>query len=148
MSQVTDQNTLVAQYEAIVDMDQAALDVAHLNLDYAHIRAPVRGILGVRLLDAGNIIRSAEPNGLVLITTVDPIAAIFSLPQGDLKAIQQAFARQPRLPAMAFTDNPNQPLASGECYLLDNQINAATGSLRFKGAICQPQSFIVAQSIY
>src|SRR5438132_2417957 len=82
--QADEQAALVGQLEGAVQVDRASIDVARLNLDYALIRSPIEGVTGVRIVDPGNLVHAADQNGLVIITQLDPIAVLFSLPQDEL----------------------------------------------------------------
>src|SRR5262249_15133804 len=93
--QVDDWRAQVAQLEATVAADEATASNARLTLDYASIRSPLDGVTGVRLVDAGNVVRQNDPNGIVVITQLDPIVVFFSLPQDDLTAVQRELEKGP-----------------------------------------------------
>jgi membrane fusion protein, multidrug efflux system len=135
--QVTDQEAVVAQAEGSIKVDQAAVEAAKLNLDYAKIKSPCNGIAGVRLVDAGNQIHATDANGLVVITQVDPSAVIVTLPQDNLPAVQAALARG-QVPVEAWSRDGAQKLGEGTLYAVDNQINVATGTVRLKAQIPNP----------
>jgi multidrug efflux system membrane fusion protein len=139
--QADDQAALVGQLEGAVTVDKAAIDSARLNLDYAAIRSPIDGVTGVRIVDPGNLVRAADANGLVVITQLDPIAVIFSLPQDALPQVMQQLAAN-ALPVEAWSRDGEQKLADGRLQLVDNQINAATATLRLKAVFPNPQRLL------
>src|ERR1700722_1922494 len=124
---VDDQQALVGQLEGTVKADQAAIDSAQLNLIYSRIISPIDGLTGVRQIDPGNIIHAADTNGLVVITALDPIAVLFTLPEDDLPAISEQMETH-KLTADAFTRDGRVNLGTGEGALVDNQINQTTGT--------------------
>jgi multidrug efflux system membrane fusion protein len=134
---VDDQQALVGQFEGSVKADQAAVDSANLNLVYSRIVSPIDGLTGVRLIDPGNIIHAADTNGLVVITALDPIAVLFTLPEDDLPAISEQMENH-KLTADAFTRDGRVNLGTGEVALVDNQINQTTGTLRIKAIFPNP----------
>src|SRR5712664_228350 len=91
--QADDQAAMVGQFEGAVRVDQATIEVAKLNLDYANIKSPIDGVSGVRIVDPGNLVRASDPNGLVVITQLDPISVLFSLPQDELPRVMQELQR-------------------------------------------------------
>ena len=112
--QVDDQQALSDQYVGTAQSDQAAIDSAKLNLDYARIVTPIDGVTGVRLVDPGNLVHAADPGGIVVITQLDPIAVLFTLPEDDLPRVQTAMAKGKiagRSPS-AVTARPSSPRGS------------------------------------
>jgi multidrug efflux system membrane fusion protein len=140
--QADDQAALVGQLEGAVVADQAAIDTARLNIDYANIRSPIDGVTGVRLIDPGNIVHAADQSGIVLITQLEPIAVLFTLPQDELTRVLQQLAGQNVLPVEAWSRDGTQKLATGELALVDNQINANTATLRLKAVFPNPQHLL------
>lgn len=134
VQQVDDQVALVGQAEGSVQIDMAAVESARLNLDYARITAPLDGIVGVRLVDAGNLVRAADTNGIVVITQVDPVAVIFTLPQDELPRITQA-QRRGAVPIEAWSRDGQTRIATGQLMVIDNQINQTTATLRLKALV-------------
>ena len=122
--------SLVAQLDAGVKADQAAIDQAQVQLNYSYIRAPIDGRAGTRLVDPGNIVRAAEATGIVTINQVHPIFVTFSLPSDSLPQIR-ARSRSDEIDVMA-QDSIGHDLAVGKLSVIDNQINAATGTLNYK----------------
>jgi membrane fusion protein, multidrug efflux system len=130
--QVVDQmQAKVEQLIAGIDADQAAIESAETQLGYTTIASPLDGRLGMRLIDKGNIVHANDPGGLVVITQVQPIAVIFSLPQDHLQAITAAMKQGP-LKVIAYSRDNFTKLAEGTLLLVDNQIDTSTGTLRLK----------------
>jgi multidrug efflux system membrane fusion protein len=139
VQQMTDQQSSVDQLDAQIRSDQALIDTARLNLDYARIVSPIDGVTGVRLVDPGNVVHSADATGLVVVTQLDPIAVLFTLPEDDLPAVQEAMAKG-SLVVEAFSRNGDKSLGQGKLSLIDNQINQATATMRLKAIFPNPQS--------
>jgi membrane fusion protein, multidrug efflux system len=132
--QVVDQNQAKAdQLIAAVEADQAAIENAATQLSYTTIVAPLSGRLGIRLIDRGNIVHAGDPVGLVVITEVRPIAVMFSLQQDYLQDITAAMRKGP-LKVFAYSRDNVTKLGEGTLLLIDNQIDATTGTLRLKAA--------------
>jgi multidrug efflux system membrane fusion protein len=136
--QVDDQKTLVDQAEAAVALDQAQVDSARLSLEWTKVTSPVDGVTGVRQVDAGNLVHVNDPNGLVVITQLDPIAVLFTLPQDVLPQVSEAMETGP-LPVSAYARDGSTLLGSGTLMLIDNQINASTATLRLKAQLPNPR---------
>lgn len=128
---VDTQSTLVAQYEAAIQHDEAAIDNAKVSLSYTRITSPIDGRTGMRLVDQGNIVHASDSTGLVVVTQLDPIFVIFTLPQGNLPEIAEAM-RKGELTVIAYDQNNRTKLGEGKLSLIDNQIDQGTGSLRLK----------------
>ena len=139
--QADDQAALVGQLDGAVQVDQATIKVARLNLDYANIRSPIDGVTGVRIVDPGNLVRAADTNGLVVITQLDPISVLFSLPQDELPRVMREL-QAGALAVEAWSRDGTQKLATGELALVDNQINAATATLRLKAVFPNPERLL------
>jgi multidrug efflux system membrane fusion protein len=129
--QADTQRSLVAQYEAQVKADQAAIDNAKGVLDYTTITAPLAGRTGIRLVDVGNIIKASDTTGIVTITQIKPISVIFTLPQQQLGQVNKAFARGP-LRVDVFGSDNKTVIESGTLQVVDNQVDQATGTVRMK----------------
>ena len=125
------QRALVLQLEAAIQGDEAAIDNATVQLGYATITSPITGRTGMRLVDKGNIVRSTDANGLVVITQLQPISVIFALPQDELGAIIKEMSEAP-LKVLAYNRDGTIKLGEGVLVLVDNQVDAATGTLRLK----------------
>lgn len=130
--QLDTQAATVAQFEAAVKTDQGAVDSAKLNLTYSRITAPIAGRVGLRLVDAGNMVHASDANGLAVITQVQPISALFTLPEDSLPSVLQKARRGQNLPVDAFDRDQKNQLASGELLTVDNQIDPTTGTVRLK----------------
>jgi multidrug efflux system membrane fusion protein len=139
--QADDQAALVGQLEGAVQVDQGQIAAARLNIDYSLIRSPIDGVTGVRLVDPGNLVHASDQNGLVLVTQLDPIAVLFSLPQDELPRVMQQIAKG-ELPVEAWSRDGSQKLSTGQLTLVDNQINAATATLRLKAVFPNPQRLL------
>ena len=130
--QVDTQRATVAQLEAQIQGDQAAVDNAKSQLDYTTITSPLTGRTGIRLVDQGNIVHASDATGLVVVTQLQPMSVIFTLPESQLTAVQSALKAGPvRIFAMSRDDN--RQLAEGTLAVLDNQISQTTGTMRLKG---------------
>jgi multidrug efflux system membrane fusion protein len=130
--QLDTQASLVRQYEATQKVDQAAIENAKLQLVYCHITAPVSGRLGLRQVDAGNIVRASDQNGLVVITQLQPIAVVFTIPEDNLPGIMKKLQAAQKLPVDAYDRAGKAKLASGVLMTADNQIDSTTGTLKLK----------------
>jgi membrane fusion protein, multidrug efflux system len=129
---VTAQQATVNQLEAALTVDQAAIDNARLNLVYARITAPLSGRVGLRLVDAGNVVTAASTSGIVVITQVEPIAVVFTLPEDALRVVLPRIRAGAKLPVDAFDRGGTTHLARGTVVTLDNEIDQTTGTVRLK----------------
>ena len=125
------QRALVAQLEAQVRIDQAAIDTARTNLDYTTIRSPIDGRTGIRLVDTGNNLITSANTGIVVVTQLQPISVIITLPEEDLDEIVTAMKAGP-VPVVALSRDGKTELDQGEVAALDNEITQATGTMRLK----------------
>jgi multidrug efflux system membrane fusion protein len=130
--QVDTQEALVRQYEGTVKLDQGQIDNARLQLTYSRVTAPISGRLGLRLVDSGNIVRSGDANGLVVITQLQPITVLFTIPQDNLPGLMQRLRSGEKLPVEAYDREQKKKLASGTLASVDNQIDPATGTIKLK----------------
>ncbi len=137
VQQATDQQSMVDQLAATVMIDKAQVETAKLNLEYAHIISPVDGVTGIRLVDPGNIIHAVDTTGIVVITQLDPIAVIFTLPQDDLPEVSEGMSKG-ELTVDAFDRAGGAKLGSGKVLLIDNQINQTTATIRIKAVFPNP----------
>ena len=129
--QADTQKAVVAQLEAQLRVDQAQIDSSRVVLDYTTIIAPIDGRTGLRAVDAGNIIRSSDAGGLVTIAQMQPIAAIFSLPQQQLRAVNDAASRR-KLRAEALEADNVTVIETGAVEVVDNLVDVTTGTVRVK----------------
>jgi multidrug efflux system membrane fusion protein len=125
------QTSLEAQLDGAVRADQAQVDNVKLNLAYTRITAPVSGRVGLRMVDAGNMVHASDPSGLLVITQLQPIAVIFSLPQDNLQSVAQHM-RRGRLQVEAYSRDDRNKLATGTLLTIDNQIDMTTGTGKLK----------------
>lgn len=130
--QLDTQQSLVRQYEAAIKSDQAQVDNAKLQLIYCRIVAPASGRVGLRLVDAGNMVHASDANGLVVITQMDPIAVIFTIPEDSLPQVQRQMRGGRQLPAVAYDRDLKHKLATGSLMTIDNQIDLSTGTVKLK----------------
>jgi multidrug efflux system membrane fusion protein len=129
--QADTQKALVAQNEALVQADQAAIDNARAMLSYTTIVAPIDGRTGIRQVDAGNIIHASDTNGVVIITQITPISVLFNLPQQNLDQVNTAFAKG-ALPVDAMRSEDDKVIANGKLTVVDNQVDQSTGTVKLK----------------
>jgi len=125
------QRQTVRQYQAVVLSDTAAVDSARVQLSYTTIRAPIRSIAGLRLVDVGNVVGPNTTGGIVVLTQVHPISVIFNLPQQNLDAVRAAMAKQ-ALWVTVLNRTDNQAMASGRLRVISNQIDPSTSTFRLK----------------
>ncbi len=130
--QLDTQESLVHQYEAALKSDQAAVDNARLQLVYCRITAPIGGRVGLRLVDPGNIVHASDTNGLVVITQLQPIAVIFTIPEDNIPSVLERLKRGARLPVEAYDREQRRRLAVGSLLTVDNQIDPTTGTVKLK----------------
>jgi membrane fusion protein, multidrug efflux system len=128
---VDTQKAQVDQLAAAVKSDEAIIESAQVQLGYTRITAPINGVTGIRQLDNGNIIHPTDPNGLVVVTQLQPISVIFTLPEGYLPQIQQQMAKG-KLTVLAYSQDDKIKLDDGTLELVDNQIIQTSGSVRLK----------------
>jgi multidrug efflux system membrane fusion protein len=126
------QKATVAQYEGIVKTDQGQVDAAKVNLDYCHIPAPITGLVGLRLVDPGNIVHASDTNGLLVITQMDPISVIFTLEEGLLPEVLQRMRAGQKLEVDAYDHANTKKLSQGTLTTIDNEIDQTTGTVRLR----------------
>ena len=129
--QVTSQEALVAQLQGAIQSNEAQVANAKLNMAYTKVRAPIDGRLGLRQVDAGNLVSSNDANGLVVITQTRPISVIFTVPEGDLPAVLKA-TKGGKLSVEAWDRAETEKLADGTLSTVDNQIDTATGTIKLR----------------
>ena len=126
------QKSLVNQLEGTVKFDQGQIDNAKLQLIYARITAPVSGRIGLRLVDPGNIVHATDTTGLAVITQIEPITVIFTIPEDNLPELLDKLRAQAHLPVDAFNREQTRKLSSGYLLTLDNQIDPNSGTVRLR----------------
>jgi multidrug efflux system membrane fusion protein len=129
--QVDTQKATVGQLDGAIRADQAQIDNQKLQLLYCKITAPLSGRVGLRLVDQGNMIHASDPGGLVVITQVQPIATLFTLPEDSLQEVIQHMKSE-QLSVEAYSRDDQTKLATGKLETIDNQIDPTTGTVRFK----------------
>jgi membrane fusion protein, multidrug efflux system len=135
--QVDTQKASADQLEGTVRADEAAIDNAKLNLVYSHITAPIGGRIGLRLVDVGNMVHAADTNPLLVITQLQPIAVIFTLPEDNLQNVSQHMQKS-TLPVEAYSRDDLTKLSTGKLLTIDNQIDQTTGTGRLKAMFDNP----------
>jgi membrane fusion protein, multidrug efflux system len=126
------QEALVRQYEGTIKTDQGLIDNARLQLTYSRIIAPVSGRIGLRLVDPGNIVHANDPNGLLIITQLQPITVLFSLPEDSLARVLPRLKGGKRPPVDVYDREQSKQLGSGFLLTVDNQIDPNTGTVKLK----------------
>ncbi|HEU0209807.1 MAG TPA: MdtA/MuxA family multidrug efflux RND transporter periplasmic adaptor subunit [Candidatus Udaeobacter sp.] len=149
--QLDTQASLVRQYEGVVRADQGEVDNAKLQLTYCHITAPIRGRVGLRLVDVGNMVHASDTNGLVVITQLQPITVVFALPEDNLPAILSKMKTDQKLEVEAYDREQKHRLATGALQSIDNQIDPSTGTVKLKAVFANsdnelfPNQFVNAR---
>jgi multidrug efflux system membrane fusion protein len=126
------QQALVRQLEATVNADAAAIQSAKVQLDYTRIVAPIAGRTGIRLVDQGNVVHAADRTGIVVLTQLQPISLLFTLPEQDLTAINKAEGAPGQLSVFAVDRDTKSVIEEGKLSVIDNQIDTGTGTIRLK----------------
>jgi membrane fusion protein, multidrug efflux system len=130
--QMDTQQAQVGQFDGSIAADQGAIDSAKLQLSFTHVTAPLTGRVGLRLVDVGNMVHAADAGGLVVITQLQPISVIFSLPQDQLPQVATKLHNGGQLPVDAFDRDNTTKITSGVLASIDNQIDTTTGTYRLK----------------
>jgi multidrug efflux system membrane fusion protein len=120
------------QTEGAIKVDQAAINSAQLNVTYSHITSPIDGRIGLRLVDEGNIVHAADTAGMAVITQLQPIAVVFSLPEDDIPRVLQSMKQNPNLPVEAYDRDSKTPIASGKLLTIDNEVDPTSGTFKCK----------------
>ncbi len=130
--QLDTQKALVAQYEGSIAQDKANVDNARLQLTYAKIIAPITGTVGLRLVDPGNIVHASDSTGMIVITQLQPISVLFTIPEDNLPEVTKKLRAGAHLPVDAYNRDNSKKLTSGTLVTLDNQIDSTTGTSKLK----------------
>ncbi|HXA64847.1 MAG TPA: MdtA/MuxA family multidrug efflux RND transporter periplasmic adaptor subunit [Bryobacteraceae bacterium] len=130
--QLDTQKALVAQYEGSIAQDKANVDNAKLQLIYSKITAPITGTVGLRLVDPGNIVHASDANGMIVITQLQPISVLFTIPEDNLPEVTKKLRAGAHLPVEAFNRDMSKKLSAGTLLTLDNQIDNTTGTSKLK----------------
>uniref|UniRef100_A0A973WRT8 MdtA/MuxA family multidrug efflux RND transporter periplasmic adaptor subunit n=1 Tax=Bradyrhizobium quebecense TaxID=2748629 RepID=A0A973WRT8_9BRAD len=130
--QLDTQVALVAQYQGTVEADRASVKSAEVNLQYCRIVSPINGRVGLRQVDLGNYVTAGDTNGLVVITQLEPISVLFTLPEDNLQAVAKRLKEGAVLPAAAYDRSGANKLAEGSLQTFDSQIDATTGTIKLR----------------
>jgi len=130
--QLDTQVSLVHQLEGTVKNDQGQIDATKVQLVYCRITSPIAGRVGLRLVDAGNIVHATDTGGLVIITQLQPITVIFTIPEDSIPTVLQRLQRGVRLPVEAYDREYRRKLTEGALLTIDNQVDPTTGTVRLK----------------
>jgi multidrug efflux system membrane fusion protein len=149
--QLDTQVSSVAQFEAALKSDQAQVESAKLNLVYSRITAPISGRVGLRLVDAGNMVRATDANGLATLAPIQPINVVFAVPADNIQQVLSQSTKGGKLPVEAWDRDLKNRLALGSLAAIDNQVDTATGTVRLKALFANadqalfPNQFVNAQ---
>jgi multidrug efflux system membrane fusion protein len=149
--QLDTQQMVVNQAEATIKMNTGNIDAIKLQLTYCQITSPITGRAGLRLVDAGNVVKASDPGGLVVITQLEPIALVFSVPEDSLPALLRRVRTGTAVPVDAYDREGRTKVATGTLAAIDNQIDPATGTVRLKAAFANkdgalyPNQFVNAR---
>jgi multidrug efflux system membrane fusion protein len=146
--QVDTQAALVEQYQATIKQDEANIENAKLQLVYSKVTAPITGMAGLRLVDPGNIVHAADATGMVVLTQLQPISVLFTIPEDSLPQVRQKLREGDHLRVEAYSRDDSRKLASGALATVDNEIDSSTGTSRLKAVFDNgdnalfPQQFV------
>jgi multidrug efflux system membrane fusion protein len=140
--QVSSQEALVRQLEGTVKVNQGQVDNARLQLNYSRVTAPIPGQLGLRQVDQGNIVRSGDAAGIVVITQLKPITVLFTIPQDSLQTVLKRLKSGEKIPVEAYDREQKVRLAAGRLLTADNQIDTTTGTIRLKAEFPNDESLL------
>ena len=132
LQQVSDQQFLVQQDKGAIAADQAQIDSDKLNIAYCHIVSPIDGRVGLRQVDPGNYIQASDTNGIVIVTELQPMSVLFSIPEDNLPQVTKRLAAGAKLPVTALDRSNTHPLATGVLQTTDNQIDTTTGTIKLR----------------
>jgi len=140
--QMDTQQAQVGQFDGAIKTDQAMIDSAKLQLSFTHITAPISGRIGLRLVDAGNMVHASDAGGLLVITQLQPISVVFSLPQDQLPQVVGKLRTGGQLPVMAYDRDDTAKIASGTLASIDNQIDTSTGTYKLKATFANDNNIL------
>jgi multidrug efflux system membrane fusion protein len=140
--QLDTQAASVGQFDGAIKTDQGQIDNAKLQLTYARITSPISGRVGLRLVDPGNIVHATDTNGLLIITQVQPIAVIFTLPQDQLPQVFDKIHKAVQLNVEAYDRDNTVKIASGKLLTIDNQIDTTTGTYKLKAVFSNDDNIL------
>src|SRR3984893_5145281 len=140
--QLDTQQAQVGQFDGAIKTDQATIDSAKLQLSFTHITAPISGRIGLRLVDAGNMVHAIDPGGLLVITQLQPISVVFSLPQDQLPQVVAKLRAGGQLPVSAYDRDDTVKIATGALASIDNQIDTTTGTYKLKATFSNDNNIL------
>jgi len=149
--QLDTQQMVVNQAEASIKVNTGLIDAIKLQLTYCRITSPITGRVGLRLVDPGNVVKASDTGGLVVITQLEPIALVFSVPEDSLQPILRRFRSGGKVPVDAFDREGKTKIATGTLVAIDNQIDPTTGTVRLKASfgntdgVLYPNQFVNAR---
>ena len=142
--QTVTQEAQVKQYQGSVEMDKAQVNNAKLQLSYARLTSPIPGRVGLRQIDQGNIVHASDANGLVVITQLQPICVVFTLPEDKVQSVIQRWRSNEPVIVAAYDRAGKTKLAEGKLLAIDNQIDSTTGTLKLKAQFDNSESTLFA----
>jgi multidrug efflux system membrane fusion protein len=142
--QTVTQESQVKQYRGVVEMDKAQVNNAKLQLDYAQLTAPIAGQVGLRQIDQGNVVHANDANGLVVITQLQPINVVFTLPEDKVQEVVKRWHSKLPVTVTAYDRAGKNKLADGKLLALDNQIDSTTGTLKLKAQFDNTDALLFA----
>ena len=151
--QVDTQQATVKQDDGNVLVDQAQIDTAKVNLAYCHIESPVEGIVGIRQVDEGNYVQTSDSNGIVVITQIQPMSVIFTIPEDKISQVTKRLHDGVTLPVMAYDRSDTTQIATGTLATIDNQVDTSTGTVKLRAMFPNdkeelfPQQFVNARLV-
>lgn len=138
--QLDTQEALIRQYEGAVKVDQGLIDAARLQLAYCRITSPITGRIGLRLVDPGNMVHASDASGLIVITQLQPITVVFSIPEDSLPQVHRRLKTGMQLPVEVYDREQKERLATGHLLTIDNQIDTSTGTVKLKATFTNKQN--------
>ncbi len=145
------QAATVRQAEGVLKANQGQVDFIKVQISYTRITAPLGGRVGLRLVDAGNMVKASDPGGLVVITQIEPISVVFAIPEDSLQPVLRRYRGNTPVPVEAYDREGKRRLAAGTLSAVDNQIDPATGTVKLKAAFANkdgalfPNQFVNAR---
>src|SRR5262245_5075617 len=130
--QLATQDSLVHQLEGTVQNDQGQIDAVTVQLDYCRIASPISGRVGLRLVDPGNFVQPTDAGGIVVITQLQPITVVFTIPEDSIPAVPDRLGRGVHMPVEAYDREQRRKLATGSLLTIDNQVDPTTGTVKLK----------------
>lgn len=138
--QLDTQAALVGQFEGAIQADRAQIDSAKLLVTYCTITAPISGRIGLRQVDQGNMVHAADASGIAVITQLQPISILFSIPEDSLPAVLKKLRANPKLPVDAYNRDGTELLSRGTLLTVDNQIDQTTGTSKLKAVFTNAEN--------